>query len=239
MFGRRVLLLGVVLADLACAEPLQFLARAPTAGVSPYSYWPPAASSATWVARTGAHRQLPMNSVATELELGLRAAGYADQRWYPIGARHAHGFAVTTRLERVDLDWSADAAERWTPLYPEAANLKWLRLARTLPLLRSGRYRVLLIAYTDLPIGMSSIAPVWSEATIMDGPGARESFSADESGVPARPPIGYRFGIYEYEYRWQASEACAALRPADQSVDHQLTRPPARLARVLGDSSTE
>ena len=188
--------------------------------------------------RADAHRE-PMSSVASKLELSLRAAGYADQRWYPIGAGHEHGFAVTTRLERVDLYRTPNSAERWTPLFPEAANLKWLRLARTLPLLRSGRYRVLLIAYTDLPIGPSSIAPIWSEETIMDGPGATESFSARESRVPPRLPIGYGLGIYEYEYQWQDSEARTALRLPDQITARQVSSPPAQLARVLGDSLTE
>ncbi|MEO6599836.1 MAG: hypothetical protein ABIQ16_08200 [Polyangiaceae bacterium] len=178
-----------------------------------------------------------MNSVASGLEVGLRAAGYTEQRWFPIGARHEHGFAVTTRLERVDDHWRVDDPERWSSLYREAANLKWLRQARTLPLPGPARYRVLLIAYTDLPIGVTSVAATWSEETMMDGPGARESFSARESGVPARLPSRYQFGIYEYEYEWDDSEARAALRQADPAVARETQSPPARLLRILRAAS--
>jgi hypothetical protein len=232
MFGRIILLLGAVL-TVGCAEPLQLLARAPTSGVSPCSFWPPEPSSATWVAESKAEPQAPMSSVAASLELGLRAAGYSNQRWFPIGTRHEHGFAVTTRLERVDGAERSTDHERWTSLYREAATLKWLRLVRTLPMLQSGRYRVLLIAYTDLPIGPTSVAPTWSEETMMDGPGASDSFSAGESGVPARLPSGYQFGIYEYEYQREDSALHAALRAAPPPAAEEMRRPPARFVRIL------
>ena len=232
VFGKMIFGLGAVL-TVGCAEPLQLLARAPTTGVSPCSFWPPAPSTATWIAESNADRRAAMNSVAGSLELSLRAAGYSDQRWFPIGTRHEHGFAVTTRLERIDGAERSIDHERWTSLYREAATLKWLRLARTLPMPRAGRYRVLLIAYTDLPIGPTSVAPTWSDETMMDGPGARESFSAGQSGVPERLPSGYRFGIYEYDYQREDSDLHAALRAAAPALVEEMRRPPARFARIL------
>jgi len=237
MLCRVAVLLAAALAAVGCAEPLQLVVRPPTAGVSPCFYWPPPPSSALWLSGPTADPNSALSSVASRVELDLRAAGYVEQRWYPIGTRHDHGFAVTTRLERVDQALRIDDRERWTSRYRDAANLKWLTQARALPLPKSGHYRVLLIAFTDLPIGPTSIAPRWREETMMDGPGAPESFSARESAIPARLPRDYQFGIYEYEYQWNDGEARALLRTATPLAAAELPRAPARLAE-LWDSAT-
>jgi hypothetical protein len=192
----------LALVQLGCAEQLHLLDRGPVGGVSPSSFWPPPGSSVTWFAEaTEGAQEETLSSVAERLELGLRADGYVDQRWYPVGAGSAHGFAVTTRLERVEAGRPARVVARWSSLHAEAVSLRWLEQARSPTLPTPGRYRVLLVSYTDLPIGPSSRAPVWNEETVMDWPNATKHQSSREVALPRRTCSECRFGIYEYEFR--------------------------------------
>jgi hypothetical protein len=97
-----------------------------------------------------------MGGAAARVKRTLDGAGYSDQRWYPIGVGHLHGFAVTTRLEQIDDHGTPKLGlERWSPLYPESANLLWLLRAREPRLPGPGRYRAFLVAFTDLPVDPS------------------------------------------------------------------------------------
>lgn len=204
---RFLVVFGVAMFALGCAEQLQLLDRGATGGVSLSSFWPPPPSTETWLAeRSGAGPAEPLSSVARKLELSLRESGYSEQRWYPIGFAQSHGFAVTTRLEQLEDEPLHPPRERWSSLYADAANLRWLAQARSPTLPRPGRYRVLLLAYTDLPISRTSNAPTWNEETIMDWPDSARATSSREAAIPARPSAGYRLGIYEYEYRWDDRE---------------------------------
>lgn len=188
--------------QLGCAEQLHLLDRGPVGGVSPSSFWPPPTSSVTWLAEaTDDAQQQPLGSVAEQLELALREDGYVDQRWYPVGVGSGHGFAVTTRLERVEAGQRAPLIARWSSLHAEAVSLRWLEQARAPVLPSPGRYRVLLVSYTDLPIGPSSKAPIWNEGTVMDWPNASLHQSSREFALPSRICDGCRFGIFEYEFR--------------------------------------
>ena len=233
MFWRAAVVLSLALPHWGCAEQPHLLAHGATA--SPCSFWPPPPSSGAWIVTAPSLQDESLRAVAEGLEVGLRAGGYSEQRWYPIGVGNSHGFAVTTRLEQVDDATSRGPNGRWSSLYPEAANLKWLRQARSPQLPRPGRYRVLLISYTDLPIGRTSRAPTWDEETVMDWPNADQSFSPRENGLPERSPAGYRVGIYEYEYLWDNAEARGRLVPANPE---QGATAPAPLLRSMGLAST-
>jgi hypothetical protein len=175
----------------------------------------------TWAAEATADAQgQSLRDVAERLELGLRSDGYTQQRWYPIGAESGHGFAVTTRLERVEPGEQTPPVARWSALHAEAVSLRWLEQARAPLLPHPGHYRVLLVSYTDLPIGPSSKAPVWNEETVMDWPNAPQRPSSVVSAMPRRSCDGCRFGIYEYEFR---------LEEADEDVRGRFL--PAAVAR--------
>ena len=88
--------------------------------------------------------------------------------------------------------------------------------ARTVPLPGPGRYRVFLVAYTDLPLGQTSAAPTWNEDTVMDWPNAEHGSSSD--AVPARRFSSYELGVYEYEYVWDDAEDRGKLRPPDKGA---------------------
>jgi hypothetical protein len=198
---------AVALFTIGCAEQLQLLDRGPVGGISPCSFWPPPPSSATWLAEPSqSGPPVSLRTIAREVELSLHDGGYLEQRWYPIGISQSHGFAVTTRLEQLDDDIQSSAHTRWSSLYGNAANLKWLAQARTPALPHPGRYLVLFVAYTDLPIERTGHAPVWSQETIMDWPDAPVASSPGELAVPALAPDGYRLANYEYEYTWNDSE---------------------------------
>lgn len=202
-----LVVLGVALSTLGCAEQLQLLDRGPVGGVSPCSFWPPPPSSRTWRAEPSQvlHPE-SLRSVAQRLEVSLHEGGYTQQRWYPIGMGQSHGFAVTTRLEQLEGEHQPSLRERWSPLYADAANLRWLAQAQTPTLPHRGRYRSLLLAYTDLPVGPTSSAPIWNEETIMDWPDAPHASSPSEATVSAFAPDDYRLTIFEYEYAWEEGE---------------------------------
>jgi hypothetical protein len=219
MCRRLWVVASFAVANLGCAEQLHLLDRGPTGGISPCSFWPPPPGSATWnLEPSGSLPHEALRSVAQGLELRLREGGYSEQRWYPIGTAYGHGFAVTTRLEQLEDGSGRAPRKRWSSLYAEAANLKWLIQARTPTLPQPGRYRVFLVAYTDLPIGRSSNAPIWNEETMMDWPDAAHASSFHGAAVPELAANGYRLGIYEYEYVWDEIDARGRLLPADTTV---------------------
>jgi hypothetical protein len=204
---------------MGCAEPLHLMERSP--GISsPYSFWPPPPCSAVWLppvaSPTGAER---LGVVASRFSAALNGSGYADTHWFPIGSNYQHGFAVTTRLERLDRDSSAPP-ERWSSLYPEPPTLRWLTFAQTPALPHPGRYRSFLIAFTDLPLPGGGAAPIWNEATLIDGPGAPERQSVPESAASRPVPSSYRFSIFEYRYEWDARQKRGKLLTANTRPEH-------------------
>jgi hypothetical protein len=219
---RAFCLATVVALAGGCAEQRQILNYGPTAGVSPCSFWPPPPSTLSWIGDERPERQGPTSAVAAELETELRRAGYAELRWYPIGLGHRHGFAVTTRMESLDRKTGKPTVGegRWLKLHPEPAGLRWLTLARRVPVPRPGRYGALLIAFTDLPHADSPIAPRWNEDTVMAGPGVAEDTPA--STWPDHG-AGYRLGVHAYLYERDDNEDYGHFRGrADDQTGAEL-----------------
>jgi hypothetical protein len=200
--GFQFLVIGAALGVVGCAEPLHLMDRGASAGVSPYSFWPPPRSSALWLpAIPPAPCKASLSVVVSDLDAKLLGAGYNETRWYPIGSDYQHGFAVTTRLEGASGDADTNA-ERWSAIYPEPASLRWLTFAQTPTLPDRRRHRAFLIAFTDLPMPNGATAPIWDEQTLMDGPGAPH-YRGLPGQVAGRPiSCRYRFGAYEYLYAW-------------------------------------
>lgn len=193
-----VFALALLAATAGCAEQLHLLERGGAgAAPPPFSFWPPPPASAVLSAAPASLAGVPVVKAAEHVAQALEAAGYTGARWYPIGAGCAHGFAVTTRLERIEDEDRAAPSGRWATSYPDAAELRWLEEARTPTLPSAGRYRIFLIAYTDLPVGPSARAPRWKEETVMAGP------SAPPLDLRAAPLVsrGYRLDAFVYEYR--------------------------------------
>ncbi|HSO35923.1 MAG TPA: hypothetical protein VLT33_25525, partial [Labilithrix sp.] len=108
-----------------CAQPLQPFGRAAGGGGPPCAFWPPPPPTSTWMGELDAATGRSFGEAAGDLASMLREAGYDALQWYPIGARHDHGFAVTTRLERIDDDGTPrPPSERWSSLYPDAMSLR-------------------------------------------------------------------------------------------------------------------
>ena len=200
--GRAALLATGAVCALGCATQRELIDRSASAGLSRYSFWPPPRSMSVALTPSAlpAHGT-GLSSVANRIAAELNVAGYAEPRWYPIGLAYRHGFAATTRLEAVNDDATPKPqSERWSSLYPDAANLRWLTLAQKMPLPLPGRYRVFLIAVTDLPLGSTAIAPVWNEDTVMDGPGVSTQEQSPSRIESSRDLSGYRVGVYVYQY---------------------------------------
>src|SRR5581483_952445 len=125
-----------------CAEHLEPMHHAEGWSTG-MQFWPPPPATSSWLAEASTSPTL--GEAAQFANNALRSAGYADQRWFPIGAQYSHGFAVTTRVERIDGDGTpTTAAERWSPAYPYPATLRWLAGSAEPYLPKPGRYRVLL-----------------------------------------------------------------------------------------------
>lgn len=226
VIGRASLLATSAACALGCAAQLPLLDRGPVAGVSPCSFWPPPPSTSVALSRTALPAQdAGLERVAQRIATELDAAGYPEPRWYPIGLEYRHGFAATTRLEALNDDATPKTqSDRWSALYPDAAHLRWLTLARKMPLPHPGRYRVFLIAVTDLPLGSSAVAPIWSEDTVMDGPGVSSEGSPVAKIRGSRDLSGYRLGVYVYQYERQHDHAQGQLSAnrTEQSATAQL-----------------
>jgi len=226
VIGSTALFLAGALSTSACATQRELIDRSASAGVSPCSFWPPAHGSALAIAaRPQRAATEHLGGVAQRVRSELQRAGYPELRWYPIGLGYRHGFAVTTRLEALNDDGTRKPrTERWSVFYPEPANLRFLTLAQSMPLPHPGRYRVFLVAVTDLPIGASRIAPTWDETTVMDGPGVR---SVAHSAFPrenASDLSDYRVGVYIYQYQRRQDEAQghASANDSDPTATAQL-----------------
>jgi hypothetical protein len=180
-------------------------------------FWPPPGASATWIAEPSPQPSATatLGDAAQVIAAALRRAGYSDLRWFRIGVHHDHGFAVTTRLERIDDDGTPrPLAERWLSPYPEAANLLWLTRATEPYLPGRGRYRVLLVAFTDLHFRTPGRPQRWDESTAMEGP----DLPASEIPASLRAAAGYRVGVYVYEYRAKSADGTDALLVPHASV---------------------
>ena len=225
------------LVSMGCTGQLH---RSASVGASPCSFWPPPQSTSVSTAEVGSLApRATLADVAAHMATVLRDAGHDRPRFYPVGLGYRHGFAITTRLESIDGDGRPSTHDRWSPSYPDASTLRWLAGARAPRLPRPGRYRAFLIAFTDLPIGHSSIAPVWNELTVMEGPGVVEDISPRD--LPAERPASasYRLGFYVYEYRREDADAHGDFVPTEASrsaVDHVRGAGLSKLAGTLFDA---
>jgi len=194
------LLLIVALSLMGCAAN-KGLTGARSGGAMPKRcFWPPPQSTSLWSAETDQplHGRT-LAQVGDRLAALLREQGYIEQRWFPIGADFEHGFAVSTRLEQFDSRGTTSEAERWVAGHKEAASLFWLAQATSVRLPRPAQYRVLLTAFTDLPIGPTQRAPIWGRDTIMAGPDVPETLSAADLPEGRALESG-RLGVYVYVY---------------------------------------
>jgi hypothetical protein len=98
--------------------------------------------------------------------------------------------------------------------YPQAATLLWLVGSLEPYLPTPGRYRVLLIAFTDLHSPVPGRPQRLDEETAMGGPGFRAS------AFPVQRPVraGYRAGVYVYEYEASSGEGRGRFISADPKI---------------------
>jgi hypothetical protein len=188
-----VFAIGVGLAT-GCAEHLRSINQGAvwSTGVL---FWPPPDATSSWIGEAAA--PVSLGDAAAKVASALRDAGYVDQHWFPIGTQYQHGFAVTTRLEQTDERGMArPSGDRWPVGYPDAVNLRWLTSSTSPFLPRQGRYRALLVAFTDLHGHVRGRPPRFDETTAMDGPGG----PAPAVHIRRPVPAGYRIGVYIYEY---------------------------------------
>jgi hypothetical protein len=220
--------LAALLLSVGCAEHLHLVTRGVLVGGPPISFWPPPEATSTWSDAADAIAGRSLGEAADRIAAALRSGGYDDQRWYAIGARYAHGFVVTTRLERVQDDGAPhEAGGRWSSRFPEASNLLWLEGARRARLPGAGCYRVLLVTLTDLPVGATRIAQRRSELTWMV---ERPDVPSAELPPTRRASADYRVGVYVYDYAADAPDGEGALLSCDEAPSAGLPAP----AMLLG-----
>jgi hypothetical protein len=196
-----------------------------------YLFWPPPPASDSELGATPA--VVTLGEAEALLEGELRAAGYEDERWLAIGAHGEHGLAAVTRIERIDEDGRPrPGSERWLQQYPAAPSLQWLGAAATPYLPKAGRYRIFLVALTDLIVRGPGQPQRWDETTAMEGPGPTTA------AIPAarRVPPNARLGVWVYEFECKAGENEGALVTSDGrvSVAQHLARAGLSALAALG-----
>ena len=197
-------------------------------------FWPPPPSTSLWTAETEpAASDMTLAQAARRVTVALRQRGYLQQGWFPIGIGFIHGFAVTTRLEQFDAAAHARGSERWISWHPEAANLFWLSQATSVRLPHPGQYEVFLLAFTDLPLGPTPIAPTWGRDTVMAGPEVPETLTAAD--LPAERHLrSARLGVYAYVYEASEGDKHGRLVSGEARRETDRTaRPPAWIANAL------
>jgi hypothetical protein len=192
-------------------------------------FWPPPRGSSLWIGKT---EQGPRDLAQTGVDLAalLRRQGYLDQRWFPIGVEFVHGFAVSTRLEQLDSGGQVPGSERWISWHPEAVSVFWLSEVTSVRLPRPAQYRAFLVAFTDLPIGPTWVAPRWAPETLMAGPEVPETLNELDLPRGRRLESG-RFGVYAYVYEKTSGREEGRLIEAD-ALDQPRGRSPLRLAEA-------
>jgi len=225
--ARRLFALGALLGGATgCAEHLQLAHDGPGAFSTGRLFWPPPRASSVWV---GEHPIAAgsLREVAARLSRALDDAGYRDARLIPVGLEYAHGFAIATRLEKVAAGGlSCSGGERWSPLYAEPPELRWLAFASSPELPPTGRYRALLVSFSDLPLVSRNRPPIEDEWTVMDGPDVPR-----DAPLPVRGPgPRYRLSLHVYEFEAVANERSSRLDDVHASEPAAATA--ARLALV-------
>lgn len=200
-------------ASAGCVGQHHLLERGPGGGTSPSTFWPPPRS--TSVAVASASPDATFGHVERRIAAALRDGGYDDARWYPIGIDFRHGFAVTTRVEKIDEQARPVLDRRWSSLHAEPPTLRWLAYARHLRLPERGRYRAFLIALTDLPETSSHVAPTWNDESFMEGPGLPEGAPPREIPTSRPTTTAFHVAVYVYEYEANASNADGAFVARD------------------------
>lgn len=169
-------------------------------GRAPNAFWPPPRATAV-IEHASRTEDNSFGEAAARIERAFAGAGHAALRRFPIGTRYDHGFAFTTRLERIDDDGSSDASPaRWSDLYPEPATLRWLERASEPRLPGPGRYRAQLVAFTDLPVVAKDRPPAWDQGTLME--------SLDEPPpLPAQRRASTRYRLVTFAYEYESTHA--------------------------------
>ncbi len=223
---RRLALGGLLCLATACAEHLQLGHEQPNAFWTGRLFWPPPPASSLWVAAQSpsAAAGLSLLDVAARVTSVLSGGGYRDARLMPVGLGYAHGFAIATRLERVGPAGAPSAdVERWSPLFPTSPEMRWLAFASAPPLPSQGRFRTLLVSFTDLPLDFDHRPPAEDEWTVMDGPDVPRDIPLPAS----HPGPRYRLCLHVYEFEAQDERS---VRLDDGHVSEPASATAARLA---------
>jgi hypothetical protein len=195
-----------------CAEHVRSMDRAASWSTG-VLFWPPPTATTTWIGPPSPPSTL--GDAARLVDGTLRDAGFVERRWFPIGARYEHGFAVTTRLERLDEEGlPKPAINRWPSQYPDAATLRWLAGSAEPYLPGRGRYRVMLVAFTDLGVPLPGRPQRWDESTAMEGP----EMPATELPLERRLPADARVCVYIYEYEAKATDGAGRFVAPDAKL---------------------
>jgi hypothetical protein len=176
-------------------------------------FWPPPPSSSVWVGEPWIAAG-SLRDAAARVSGALYGAGYHDGRLIPVGLAYAHGFAIATRVEKVaPAGVSYSDGERWSPLYPRAPEFRWLAFASAPRMPSQGRYRTLLVCFSDLALVFRHRPPIENEWTVMDGPDVPENVPLPARSLGSR----YRFSLHVYEFEAEGGDGSVMLDDAHAS----------------------
>ena len=137
-----------------------------------------------------------LGDVADVLSQAFENAGYIERSYYGVPG----GFAIVTRLERMQKDGSPDSQDRWPEGY-ELPKASWTvsDVIKRIFTAREGRYRIIVFVVTDRSFG--------GEASPKIDPTVLASWASNGAGkLPEKvrqikydPEYGCRALVYEFE----------------------------------------
>jgi hypothetical protein len=144
----------------------------------------------------------------------LNQAGYADHTFY----RARHGFAVVSRLERIEADGrSSPSGFRYTPPGQEEFSLS--RYLSGLFVAPIGRYRQIVFIVTDLPVvAVGGVLTQQRAGTLLHGGGG------DLDACFESVAFGENYDVTALIYEFQKTGESSQMRQLDSSsltaIDH-------------------
>jgi len=140
-------------------EPQAPAVMPPTVGIDPeldvpQFPWPPPRASASVVMPPGflRLRELTLGDAAKLINAALDGGGYVDRSYFAAPG----GFAMVTRLERIDADGTPKQEERWSVESPPLQSFSLGAYLRALFTAPAGYYRIIVFVVSSQPFAQAA-----------------------------------------------------------------------------------
>lgn len=160
----------------------------------PFPWPPPRASATSDIPRRLLEDAKSLGDVDGKLLEGLNQAGYGERSYYWVPG----GFALATRIERMDDDGAPHRSDRWNLNPSLKKNFDLFVFLKALVSAPVGRYRVFVFTVTSQPYTFDSTEPSYETAIRWAGGGA-SALTSEIAQEPFTKEHSVKALIYEFE----------------------------------------